>query len=369
MLHRSAQFRRKPGRRRRDRTDRRHPAAAALTLAAVTVGLPVALATSASASAAPASAAVVQDTLTILGTAGGDQISLSTDANDPLSVLVDLGNGSQPLRFARSQFRAVDVLLGRGDDVFTAAGLGGITDAGLLVDGGAGNDQIVGSSGDDILIGGTGDDQLQGRGGDDVLNGGAGNDIVQGDAGSDLINLGSGNDTATWFPGDGNDIIDGGSGSDTLDLVGSNVGERFAIDAAGSRVVLTRDVADIRMDLDHIEQVDVHALGGADAVAVGDLRGTSVTGVALDLGGSGGGDDGAADAVTVSGTNLADHVTVDGAAGVVSVSGLPATTTVSGAGPGDALHVATGGGNDTALVTDAASALLAIDVDLGIGQR
>ena len=135
MIHRSKQFRRKPGRLRRDRTGRRHPAAAALTVAAVTVGLPVALATSASA-AAPASAAVVQDTLTILGTPGGDQISLSADVNDPSSVLVDLGNGSQPLRFARSQFRAVDVLLGRGDDVFTAGGLGSITDAGLLVDGG-----------------------------------------------------------------------------------------------------------------------------------------------------------------------------------------------------------------------------------------
>ncbi len=368
MMHRSTTFRHIPGRRRRDRTDRRHPAASALTLAAVTVGLPVALATSASA-AAPASAAVVQDTLTILGTPGGDQISLSADANDPFSVLVDLGNGSQPLRFARSQFRAVDVLLGRGDDVFSAGALGAITDAGLLVDGGAGNDQIVGSAGDDILIGGTGDDQLQGRGGDDVLNGGAGNDTVQGDAGSDLITLGSGNDTATWFPGDGSDIIDGGSGSDTLDMVGSNVGERFAIDAAGSRVELTRDVGNIRMDLDHIEQVGVHTLGGADAIAVGDLRGTSVTGVAVDLGGSGGGDDGAADAVTVSGTNLADHVTVDAAAGVVSASGLPATTTISGSGPGDALHVATGGGNDTATVSAAASALMTIDVDLGIGQR
>ena len=368
MIHRSQQFRRKPGRLRRDRTGRRHPAASALTVAAVTVGLPVALATSASA-VAPASAAVVQDTLTILGTPGGDQISLSADVNDPSSVLVDLGNGSQPLRFARSQFRAVDVLLGRGDDVFTAGALGSITDAGLLVDGGAGNDQIVGSAGDDILIGGTGDDQLQGRGGDDVLNGGAGNDTVQGDAGSDLINLGSGNDTATWFPGDGSDIIDGGSGSDTLDMVGSNVGERFAIDAAGPRVVLTRDVANIRMDLDHIERVGVRALGGADVIAVGDLRGTSVTGVAVDLAGSGGGDDGAADAVTVSGTNLDDHVTVDAADGVVGVSGLPASTTVSGAGPGDALHVATGGGDDTTTVSPAAAALIAIDVDLGIGQR
>ena len=69
----------------------------------------------------------------------------------------------------------------------------------------------------------------------------------------------------------------------------------------------TRDVANITMDLNSIEQIDFNARGGADNITVGDLTGTGVKQVAIDLGaipGSTAGD-GAADMVTVNGTDTA----------------------------------------------------------------
>jgi Ca2+-binding RTX toxin-like protein len=67
------------------------------------------------------------------------------------------------------------------------------------VDGGAGNDVIIGDSGDQTLSGGSGDDIIWGRGGVDVINGGTGDDIIRGGAGDDILTGGS-----------GNDLIDGG---------------------------------------------------------------------------------------------------------------------------------------------------------------
>ena len=45
----------------------------------------------------------------------------------------------------------------------------------------------------------------------------------------------------------------------------------------------TRDVANIAMDLNGVESIDFNALGGADTITVGDLTGTDVTQVNLDL--------------------------------------------------------------------------------------
>lgn len=64
-----------------------------------------------------------------------------------------------------------------GDDIVTAAGL----PAGLInltIDGGPGNDVLVGSAGDDRIFGGDGNDILIGGLGNDMLDGGAGNNTV-----------------------------------------------------------------------------------------------------------------------------------------------------------------------------------------------
>ncbi len=53
------------------------------------------------------------------------------------------------------------------------------------------------------------------------------------------------------------------------------------------------------MDLDGVESIEFRALGGTDNIVVGDLSGTDVTEVSIDLRGPNGGGDGAIDTVTV----------------------------------------------------------------------
>lgn len=61
--------------------------------------------------------------------------------------------------------------------------------------GSTGNDVITGSSGANVLNGGDGDDILQGLAGADTLLGGAGNDRITGGAGRDVMTGGPGDDT------------------------------------------------------------------------------------------------------------------------------------------------------------------------------
>src|SRR5688500_7613434 len=103
---------------------------------------------------------------------------------------------------------------------------------------------------------------------------------------------------------------------------GSNASENVDIVANGGRVLFLRNVASVTMDLNDVETIDFRALGGADNIVVGDLSGTDVTQIGLDLRGPNGGGDGAADTVTVNGTNGADAFGAAGDAGGVNVFGL-----------------------------------------------
>jgi hypothetical protein len=285
-------------------------------------------------------------------------------------LLVDFGNGTLPQAFSRNDYTSVSVFLRGGDDVFSMLANGlTLADLPVAVDGGGGNDNIQTGPGADSLVGGAGDDILNAGDGNDLIQGGAGNDTVDGQRGNDTELLGSGNDTAVWNPGEANDSVSGGAGQDTLTFNGSNAGEIVALAANGSHAVFTRNVAAISMDLVGLETVDFAALGSADDVTIGDLRGTDVRTANVDLKASDGGDDFAADTVTVVGTNNADHVAVDAAGAAVGVTGLHTAVNILGGQLNDHLQVNTLGGNDKATVSPAATAILPVSVDLGIGQR
>ena len=53
--------------------------------------------------------------------------------------------------------------------------------------------------------------------------------------------------------------------------------------ANGGRVRFFRNVANITMDLNDVEAIDLNALGGADTVTVNDMSGTDLTAVNADL--------------------------------------------------------------------------------------
>jgi len=83
------------------------------------------------------------------------------------------------------------------------------------MDGGAGDDSLVGSNRNDSLDGGPGNDSIAGNDGDDILIGGTGNDSLFGGNGTDFENGGS--NSAFYSGGDGTDFIKGGPGNDYAD--------------------------------------------------------------------------------------------------------------------------------------------------------
>ena len=173
------------------------------------------------------------------------------------------------------------------------------------------------------------DDILEALRAPDVFLGNDDGDCVLGDKGNDVASMGAGNDTFQWSPGDGNDTLEGQGGTDEMLFFGANVGENIDIFANGGRVLFLRNVANVTMDLDDVEDIDFRALGGDDNIVVGDLSGTDVTPIGLDLRGPSGGGDDAVDTVTVNGTQGDDAFGAAGDAGGVNVSGLKATVNIS----------------------------------------
>jgi Ca2+-binding RTX toxin-like protein len=228
------------------------------------------------------------------------------------------------------------------DDSVSAQGLGADTMR-LTVDAGAGNDTVAGARAADTLLGGDGNDTIDGNGGDDVAL------------------MGAGDDRFVWDPGDGSNVVEGQAGSDAMTFNGSGVSEQFDVSANGQRVRFLRNVANIGMDLDDVERLDVNALGGADALTVNGLSGTDLTGVRSDLAG-----DGQPDTVTAVASNGADAISVAGSAGNATVSGLAARVEIAGAEPSqDRLSINALAGDD---VVDA-SGLAASAIGLNANGR
>jgi len=250
-------------------------------------------------------------------TANGTRVRF--DRVDPAPFAIDMGTTEQLVVNANG-----------GDDTFSATGnLAALV--GITVDGGAGNDVLLGGNGVDVLLGGDGDD------------------LVDGNQGNDIGFMGAGDDTFQWDPGDGNDVVEGQAGADAMLFNGANAAERFETSANGSRVRFTRNVANIVMDLNDVEAIDLRALGGADDLVVDDVSGTDLTSVRTDLADPAGSgiEDGAADTVTVRGTNGDDVVVASIQHDALTVEGLAASVSVVGAGASnDRLLVDTVAGDD-----------------------
>jgi Ca2+-binding RTX toxin-like protein len=131
------------------------------------------------------------------------------------------------------------------------------------VDGGDGNDLILGQGGGDSLSGGDGDDTISGGDRNDRINGDAGNDLLSGDTGRDKLNGGTGNDTLDGgdgrdklWGGDGEDllmggadrdVLEGGAGNDTLDG-GAGNDKLYAFSWAGEPIPAQDEAALVNLD-------------------------------------------------------------------------------------------------------------------------
>jgi len=156
------------------------------------------------------------DNTTFNGTRGADSVHANAGNSTPTSAN---GNklGSDP-GLSLSKVKAMAASLSNSDATTTTlradaetvtakadAGISTDKDAGVRVDGSAGNDKLVGSAGSDKLSGYNGADHLSGGAGNDILVGGNGADHLSGGAGSDILVGGNGVDTMV-----------GGAGNDTF---------------------------------------------------------------------------------------------------------------------------------------------------------
>ena len=292
-------------------------------------------------------AEVVNGTLEVHGGSTSERIALRLSPLDSGRLLVD--GGSAERSFDLTTFAAIAVDAGNGNDV-------------VLIDQANG---VFTTTKPTTIAGGNGDDTLLGGSGNETFDGGRGDDVADGNGGADTAFLGRGDDTFIWDPGDGSDRFEGGPGSDTMVFNGAPGNEAMAASANGGRVRFTRVQGTIVMDLDDVEAIDVRALAGADAITIGDVGATDLRRVDVDLATSltDARPDGAADTVTVLGTDGVDTIRASALGGATEVSGLAATVDVLHADPKlDTLVLDSGDGADDVSVDNAVEGLLLVSV-------
>jgi Ca2+-binding RTX toxin-like protein len=277
------------------------------------------------------------DTVTVGGTINADTIKLASSGGT-ISV-TGLAADVTITHAGANDFLTINA--NQGDDIIDASKLAA-NRVQLTLNGGAGNDAITGSAGDDLIIGGQGNDTAL---------------------------MGAGNDRFVWNPGDGSDTVNGQAGFDTLAFNGANIAEQINIFANGTHAAFTRNVATIAMDLESVERIEFKALGGADAITIGDLTGTGVKQVALDLGASTGGGDGSVDTVAADFSNAKDVIKLtQDADGVLSIASPALAITIANAEGGDDLVVKALDGNDTLDASALKDGVMAMTLDGGAGN-
>ena len=164
-------------------------------------------------------ATLVNGVLTVVGTAGDDNITVSYRAD---TKWFNVGVNGQGTSFGHAHVDRIIIFGLAGNDMISASHVAGFK-PGVIIKGGDGNDLIHGESGNDTILGGLGDDFLSGEAGNDLIKGGWGDDQIDGGAGNDLLLGGEGDDDIhgdggldTILGNRGNDTLFGGAGDDSL---------------------------------------------------------------------------------------------------------------------------------------------------------
>jgi len=185
------------------------------------------------------------------------------------------GTSDQDLTVVNGGEIAGITMLNGGDDTYRGVGFGI-----AVVDGGSGNDLLIGSAAGDDFTAGSGDDELIGNDGNDVLRAGSGEDILRGGEGNDLFQGYDGEEASLTraFGGVGNDTfsfvagrsqIDAGVGSDVIQI---GAGHHTVSTGTGLDTVKVLDEASVDglslkiTDLSAFDRVDLRALDVANAV-------------------------------------------------------------------------------------------------------
>jgi uncharacterized delta-60 repeat protein len=129
------------------------------------------------------SVTVADGILRITGTDADDSITV-TNEGEHLEVVLNGQTVSNSV--LASEVNEIRIWGRGGNDVISALDLA----VGTFMHGGAGEDQITGGGGDNVLLGGAGADQLVGGSGNDFLVGGDGSDRLVGSSGHDVLTAG-----------------------------------------------------------------------------------------------------------------------------------------------------------------------------------
>jgi hypothetical protein len=388
---------------------------------------------------------------TLMGGAGNDTIT-SGNTNDALlggddtdtliwnpgegSDVIEGGNGTDTLVFNGSNANEVFAETANGVRVRLDRDIGAIamdigTTENLTLNMLGGDDSFTGTGNLAALIittvnGGDGNDTILGTNGVDTLRGDAGNDFIDGQQGNDQQFGGADNDTIQWDPGDGSDLVEGEAGVDKLVFNGSAGAEIMAVAPNGNRIRFTRNIGNIIMDIGTTEDLDVNCLAGIDTMTGanglvargllrmridggdvddiltgGDTDDTILGGLGVDTlnGGDGndtltGGDgndtmnggigddtmiwnpgddndtlngEGGNDTMLFNGANVNENITITAAAPRVTFFRDIAAVTMD-AGTTETLHFNGLGGIDTINVGANLAALTTVSLDLGVGN-
>ncbi len=251
---------------------------------------------------------------------------------DVTSIVLITGSGNNTidlsgvLASAFTGLASINVQGGNGNDVII-----GSPDLATMIDGQDGDDSITGGSANDTIIGGDGNDTIAGLGGNDSIDAGDGDDMVTGDDGDDTIQAGDGNDTAAGNLGDdsilGGDGLDSLSGNEGLDTLNGN---------SGADTISGDDGADFLLG------------GGGNDLVSGGLEGDTI------IGNSG--------ADTLSGDDGDDFV--DGGNGNDSIEGGEGDDTLNGMSGNDSLNG--GDGDDTIFGGDGDDLAVGDAIDLSV---
>ena len=225
------------------------------------------------------------------------------------------------------KFSFINIHGGDGDDKIDASKLPQALGAGL--NGGVGNDVLVGGQ----------------KG--DALSGGEGNDTVAGGGGSDLVLLDVGDDLFQWKPGDASDEVHGEGGTDTARVTGSKANEDFTIVPGGFGSHVLSNALGANLDL-RMERLELLTLDGADTVVLNDLGVGGFEQIVIDLAATIGGKtaDSKIDTVAVLGTDDVDDIVLSASGNKIAVAGLFTGITIDHAGKTDQLTIQAGIGAD-----------------------
>jgi Ca2+-binding RTX toxin-like protein len=223
-------------------------------------------------------------------------------------------------------------------------------DDGDFLDGGTGNDLLIGSAGANVLMGGADDDMVYGRGGADVAFGGTGNDYLLGDGvngatAQSWTYTAAGDEGADYLDGEsGNDTLRGGGGNDTL--LGGADNDRLWGDAGSDN--MDGGDGDDQLAGDDVESILPASQHGADTLKGGLGADTLLGGGGNDLLSGGDGNDwlsGENEDATNAVSTLTGDDTLDGGNGADTLVGGNGKDLLLGGAGNDLLFG--GAGNDT----------------------